>query len=155
MARTIRNDGKPPNTKRLDKPGVKDRKGLVTHVPVEGIGGNTVELNEEVLYEMAKTHCSFDQLGLIFGCSAMLISDKEKKWRPIVDKARAEQCKNLLAAQFATAIHDRNPTMQIWLGKQYLDQKDVSRSEHTGPDGKPIQTDSVTRAVAYIPENGR
>lgn len=155
MARRPRTDGKPPRTKRLDMPHPEDRPGFVEKVPVEGIGGNKMMLNADALYETARTHASFEQLGLIFGVSAMLISDAAKEWRPIVDKARAEQCKNLLAAQFATAINDRNPTMQIWLGKQYLDQKDVSRAEHTGPDGKPIETLNTTRAVAYIPDNGR
>jgi hypothetical protein len=45
--------------------------------------------------------------------------------------------------------------MQIWLGKQYLGQKDVTRQEHSGPDGKPIQTEKTKRVVAYFPGAGR
>jgi hypothetical protein len=33
-----------------------------------------------------------------------------------------------------------NPTMLIWLGKQYLGQRDKSSHELSGPDGKPIET---------------
>lgn len=35
-----------------------------------------------------------------------------------------------------------NATMLIWLGKQYLGQRDKSSLEHSGPDGKPIETRS-------------
>lgn len=156
MARKPRTDGKPPRTKRLDRPHAEDRPGLTESVPADtGYGGNKILLNREALFEAAKTHASFDTLGLIFGCSAMLLSDKNKEWRPIIDEARAHAKRNLLAAQFQTAINDRNPTMLIWMGKQFLDQKDVSRTEHAGVDGQPIKTDNTTRAVAYIPENGR
>ncbi len=34
-----------------------------------------------------------------------------------------------------------NVTMLIWLGKQYLNQKDQSSSTHSGPDGGPIPLD--------------
>lgn len=36
------------------------------------------------------------------------------------------------------AASEGNVTMQIWLGKQYLDQKDKSSQEISGPDGKPL-----------------
>lgn len=33
-----------------------------------------------------------------------------------------------------------NPTMNIWLGKQYLGQSDKQSTYLSGPDGKPIET---------------
>lgn len=33
-----------------------------------------------------------------------------------------------------------NATMLIWLGKQYLSQRDKSSHEVSGPEGKPIET---------------
>lgn len=38
------------------------------------------------------------------------------------------------------AAQKGNPTMLIWLGKQYLDQRDKSSHELSGPNGKPIET---------------
>ncbi len=32
-----------------------------------------------------------------------------------------------------------NTKMLIWLGKQLLGQKDTSKVEQTGPDGRPVQ----------------
>lgn len=38
-------------------------------------------------------------------------------------------------AQYLSATEDRNPTMQIWLGKQHLGQKDKQDLNHTSEDG--------------------
>ncbi len=119
-----------------------------------GVGRPVVVVDEKTLYELAKTHAGFEHMGRILGVSGMLLSAKPE-FRRIVDKARAEACQALLAAQFSTAIKDRNPTMQIWLGKQYLGQKDKQLVESSGPDGKPIQTETAIKAVAYFPDNGR
>lgn len=43
---------------------------------------------------------------------------------------------SLLNAQIKKAIHSKNTIMQIWLGKQYLGQKD--KHEFTTNDTKPI-----------------
>jgi hypothetical protein len=49
---------------------------------------------------------------------------------------RGEGKTSLRRAQFKTAIgddeHQPNPTMQIWLGKNWLDQKDKSEIENKG-----------------------
>jgi hypothetical protein len=43
------------------------------------------------------------------------------------------------------AAQSGNPTMLIWLGKQYLGQKDKSAYEHSGPDGNPIEITPVSK----------
>ncbi len=50
---------------------------------------------------------------------------------------------SLRRAQYQAATEDKNPTMLVWLGKQWLDQKDVSRQEITGKDGGPIETQEI------------
>ena len=42
------------------------------------------------------------------------------------------------------AAQKGNPALLIWLGKQYLGQKDKSLHEMSGPDGKPIETKNVS-----------
>lgn len=113
---------------------------------------NNIEIDHEALFEAAKTHASYRQLGLIFGIGEMTMRNN---FDHIIQEARAQRQKELLTAQFDTAITDRNPTMMIWLGKQYLEQKDVSRVESTGPDGGPQKVETTQRVVAYIPENNR
>lgn len=149
-----RRDGKPKGTKRADVRRPVNPPG-VTIAPADhpnGAGKPQIIIDEVALYEAARTHASYNHLGRIFGCSGQHIL---KNYRQLVEKARAEKVQQLLTAQFDTAIVDRNPTMQIWLGKQYAGQRDVSRIEQTGADGKPIQNETTYRAVAYIPDNGR
>ena len=69
-------------------------------------------------------------------------------FREAMAKGHANGRKSLRSSQFKSAITDGNITMQIWLGKQYLNQKD--RNEFTGPGGTPLQP-----AVIYLPDNGR
>lgn len=160
MPRAQRTDGKPKGTRRLDRPSAAngpdaEASGLKWSIKDKpGPGRPKIELNEAVLYEMSKTYASYDTLARIFGVSENFIKEK---YEDIVLAARAETRKALSQAQFHTAIIDRNPTMQIWLGKQYLEQKDVTRTEQTGPDGKPIQSEVTHKgqAIAYIPENHR
>lgn len=42
------------------------------------------------------------------------------------------------------AAQGGNPTMLIWLGKQYLDQRDKNSFEHSGPDGRPIEMSAAS-----------
>lgn len=53
-------------------------------------------------------------------------------------------------------MSETNPTMAIWLGKQWLDQTDKSYQEIAGKDGEPIQqevsfsADAFTRTIAGL-----
>lgn len=156
MPRPLRTDGKRKGTRRSDTPNrhAAVEAGITQEQPKPTGGIPVLVLVESVLYEMAKSMASYDVLGKIFGCSGAHI---QQTYAAIVEQARADGLKNLHVAQFQAATQDRNPTMLIWLGKQYLGQRDITRTEHTGADGEPIQTknDNVNRAVAYIPENNR
>lgn len=50
---------------------------------------------------------------------------------------------SLRRKQFQVALGG-DKTMLIWLGKQYLAQRDSAQLEHVGPAGGPIQTVEVT-----------
>lgn len=150
-----RKDGKAPRTRRVDKGTIP---GVVTRVPASNEAGENLPgppelvIDEVALHTLALTHASFEMMGEILGVGAQTLS--MGKWRTIIDKARAERKRDLLAAQLNTAINDRNPTMLIWMGKQLLEQKDVQRVENTGADGGPMKTQAV-KAVAYFPTNNR
>ncbi len=61
-----------------------------------------------------------------------------KSFSDYFEEKRAGGKVSLRRAQFKTATEDGNPAMLIWLGKQMLGQKDISRQENTGPDGKRL-----------------
>lgn len=160
MPRTPRSDGKKKGTKVLERKAAEGPKSeTVTEHPYHIItreetrpGRLRHEIDEQQLYEAAMTHASVAQLARIFGVNAQFL---RMMYSDLIKEARAEKQQELLAAQFKAAINDRNPTMQIWLGKQYLGQRDNTRVEQTGPGGGPVQNDHVHRVVAYIPDNGR
>lgn len=58
---------------------------------------------------------------------------------------------SLRRMQFKNA-ENGNATMQVWLGKQWLDQRDKTDNQHTGADGKPL-TLTVLTGVARIDGN--
>lgn len=140
--RVDKNQGARPGVERVSKEGTGEP------------GFPAIEIDEAMLYAAAETMASFEHLGQMFGCAGMTLS-RHPIYRPIIDKARASLKKRLLLAQIQAAESDRNPTMLIWLGKQHLGQKDVQRTEHTGADGKPIQTEKFRRVIAYFPGSGR
>lgn len=140
-------------------PGSPVPKGnLITTKPANSPderGRPKTVIDETTLYELALTQASFEHMGRILGCSGAVLSETPE-FREIIDRARAMKLQELRAAQFVTAITDHNPAMLIWLGKQYLEQKDVQRVESTGADGGPVKTEvTAIKAVAYFPENGR
>lgn len=52
-----------------------------------------------------------------------------------------------------------NPTMQIWLGKQYLEQSDKRQTELTGKEGEPLYPKTMQLFLAdgtqiKLPRNG-
>jgi hypothetical protein len=62
------------------------------------------------------------------------------------DQKRGTGKISLRRAQWQTAMKG-NPTMQIWLGKQHLGQKDKSETALTGKDGGPIETKDLSAAT--------
>lgn len=56
-------------------------------------------------------------------------------------EGQGEGLASLRRRQFKAA-NDGNATMLVWLGKQYLGQAD--KSELTGKDGGPIQTEDIS-----------
>ena len=146
------NQVRPRKTSNLGA-GTPQKNPHVQRVPGKNGNGVAVIIDEQVLTILAATHMPFHRMAMILGVGSAMLA-RNPKYRAIIDKARALKQQELLEAQFMTAITDRNPTMQIWLGKQYLDQKDVSRIETTGKDGGPVEQKTL-QVTAVIPANGR
>ena len=56
-------------------------------------------------------------------------------------------------AQFRLA--QKNAAMAIFLGKQWLGQKDMDRVEVGGIVGQPIETEEQVHVQIYLPDNKR
>lgn len=78
---------------------------------------------------------------------AQFLSTHEKAqeaWENGLEQGKA----SLRRMQFKNA-ENGNATMQVWLGKQWLDQRDKTDNQHSGPDGSPI-TLTVLTGVARV-----
>lgn len=69
--------------------------------------------------QMAFNQCQTNTIAKVIGCDNHTL---EKHFSQVLTKKRAEGRKELRRTQMEQSA--KNPTMSIWLGKQYLEQKD-------------------------------
>jgi hypothetical protein len=84
------------------------------------------KLDENLIYKMAKKWCTTQEIADICECSPDTI---ERNFMHLLKKARAEGKESLRTAQWKSALEDGSVAMQIWLGKQKLDQKEPAKEE--------------------------
>jgi len=95
-------------------------------------------IDAEQVRKLARLSASHAEIGAVLGCSADTL---ERRFAAAIKEGRESGKMSLRRKQFKLAM-EGNVTMLIWLGKQYLDQRDKQTHEHSGPDGKPIETKS-------------
>jgi hypothetical protein len=86
--------------------------------------------NRDKVYQLAMLGCTDDEI-----CSVIRLtrSQLRHKFEDAIWEGRGNLRSSLRKAQIETAIRDRNPTMLIWLGKNYLGQKEPKQDvEHSG-----------------------
>jgi hypothetical protein len=84
-------------------------------------GRPRVEIDLELVYALAKIHCSVSEIAGILGVSKDTIN---RRCGDIMERARDEGRMSLRRAQFHKAINEGNVVMQIFLGKNWLGQSD-------------------------------
>jgi hypothetical protein len=103
------------------------------------MGRHKMPVDEAKLEKLAQLGLSNAEIASVLDCSPDTI---ERNYRDVLDTGREHRNASLRRKQFEVAISG-NPTMLIWLGKQYLGQSD--KQEVSGPDGGPLQF--VTRSI--------
>jgi len=93
------------------------------------------KLDHDLIFKLATIHCTYAEIAEIVGTSATTL---EKRFKNLIEKGRAEGKKSLRKAQMDRALAG-DQRMLIWLGKQYLDQKDTPTSEE---NSEPLPWDS-------------
>ena len=101
------------------------------------------EIDMEKLAKLAQLPIRAEDIGYVLGVSTDTLSRRIKEahdctFAEYLDQKRATIRYNLMAKQFEVALKG-DKTMLIWLGKQYLGQRDKSSSEVSGPEGKPLE----------------
>lgn len=80
------------------------------------------EVDKELVWRLGCMMCTLGEISDVLGLDENTV---RRKFGDLIDKARSEGKKALRRAQFEKAVQDRDPRMLIFLGKQYLGQKDA------------------------------
>lgn len=82
----------------------------------------------EQVEKLAAFGCSDVQIASFMGVSQKTIQRRKKDqqaFRDAIMRGHNKLCVNLRAAQYKKAVVEGHPTMQIWMGKQFLGQRDT------------------------------
>lgn len=114
------------------------------------------EINQRQFESLCGLQCTLADIADFFECS----EDTIERW-----------CKRIYGANFADIyktksqagkislrrsqfkLAEKSPAMAIWLGKQYLGQREVQGIELTGKDGDAIEMKAGVQI--YLPDNQR
>ena len=112
-------------------------------------GRPRVEIDMDLLAGLARIHCTREECATVLGVSESTIARRLQEetgegFDRFYKKHGAEGRVSLRRAQFDLAIGDPDngipphPTMLIWLGKQWLGQRDTQALNLADADGKRI-----------------
>jgi hypothetical protein len=105
-------------------------------------------------------------------CGMQCTEEEICSWFDVTDKTLNSWCKRTYKMNFSEVFRqkrgkgkislrrtqfrlaEKSAAMAIFLGKQYLGQRDVQATEITGADGGPLET-SEMKINVYLPSNGR
>lgn len=104
-------------------------------------------IDREKLKQLAQLGLSNSEIAAVLDCSPDHI---ETKYRKTLDWGRNRRNASLRRKQYEIAMSG-NPTMLIWLGKQFLGQSD--KSELTGPEGTALLP-TITLKLVRPDDNG-
>lgn len=102
------------------------------------------EINWDEFDKLCAIQCTQVEIANWFECSVDTIERAVKRTHKVgfaeyyIQKADKGKI-SLRRQQWQLALKG-DKTMLIWLGKQHLEQRERASHEHSGPDGKPIET---------------
>lgn len=90
-------------------------------IPNKGARPRIKDVDKELVWKLACMMCSIKEISDVLGLGEDTVT---RKFGDLIDKGRSEGRKALRRAQFEKAVQDKDPRMLIFLGKQYLSQRD-------------------------------
>ncbi len=85
------------------------------------IGRPLKQIDANQVYKLAAMFCTDDEIAGFFGCAETTI---KKRFRNELDAGRSAGKMSIKRKQYTLAVENGNVAMLIWLGKQYLGQRD-------------------------------
>lgn len=113
-----------------------------------------IEVNWPEVDKLCALQATHSEISQFLGISEDTLSRRCKEDHKIsfadyIEQKRGVGKVSLRRSQWLLA-QKGNATMLIWLGKQYLGQRDKASHELSGPDGKPVQTNAIVEEVIEI-----
>lgn len=96
---------------------------------IGGTPGKRKRIDGDKVEALAAIGASQKEIAVVLKCSPQTL---DRRFHDRMELGWERMKVSLKRAQFDTAVNKRNPTMQIWLGKQYLAQRD-------DPGGKQVE----------------
>lgn len=118
----------------------------------QGEGGGPVPhvIDREKVLVLAGIQCTYDEIAAVMGIKKRQFIDRinaEPDLKATIEDGWANGRASIRRQQYKL-LNEGNATMGIWLGKQYLGQRDQWSGELTGKDGKPLGSDlSILRVT--------
>jgi len=78
------------------------------------------KIDKDLVRKLAGIQCTNEEIAAVLNCSADTL---ERRFAGVIKEGRANGRQSLKRAQYKKAM-EGNPTMLIWLGKQFLGQRD-------------------------------
>jgi hypothetical protein len=106
------------------------------------------------LEEMAKRHCTDDEIADYYGCTKDTIAKRKRNdpaFRAAYIKGKSSGKMSLRSLLWKSCL-DGNVTAQIWMSKQHLGMRDVTALEHSGPQGASIESVTTVR-IEYVDDD--
>ncbi len=111
------------------------------------VGRPRIEIDYEQTEKLSSILCTQAEIAAVIGVSLSTL-EHDQKFLRIHQKGLEIGRASVRRMQYKSA-EGGNPTMLIWLGKQYLDQKDQKNTEISTPEGKFIVIDIEARMKKY------
>ena len=111
-------------------------------------GRPTLDLDVAQIEELARIDCTMIEIAAAMGCS---VDTLENNYSDTIEKGRRDCHRSIRRMQYKSAS-EGNVTMQIWLGKVQLGQRETTVTEHTGKDGGPIEILTPEQKAARVQE---
>lgn len=96
-------------------------------------GRPKLDIDPELVYDLAKIHCTNEEIASIVGCHRDTLNER---FSGIIEKGKHEGRRSLRRYQWGL-VEKGNTQMMMWLGKQILSQRDKF------PDEEPKQAQMI------------
>lgn len=84
------------------------------------MGRPKADIDPKKVFELAKIGCTIEEMATVLGCGTTTL---KRRFQADMDRGRDDMRTSLRRWQYMKA-REGNVAMLIWLGKQYLEQRD-------------------------------